>query len=74
MTSGRLPFHTGDTRTAPLSADAKPAIDLGFRLYMVEFSRFGAKGGGSARRLKAACESLGYKQTPNLAPCRELLA
>ena len=26
-----------------------------------------------AYTLKAACESLGYKRTPNLAACRELL-
>lgn len=28
---------------------------------------------GTAYRLKAACESLGYRRTPNLAVCRELL-
>ena len=28
---------------------------------------------GAAYRLKAACEALGYRRTPNLAVCRELL-
>jgi hypothetical protein len=27
----------------------------------------------SAYKLKAACESLGYRRTPNLAACREVL-
>lgn len=28
---------------------------------------------GSAHRLRAACEALGYRRTPNLAACRQLL-
>jgi hypothetical protein len=28
---------------------------------------------GAAYKLKAACKSLGYRRTPNLAACRELL-
>jgi hypothetical protein len=28
---------------------------------------------GAAYRLRAACETLGYRRTPNLAVCRELL-
>jgi hypothetical protein len=29
---------------------------------------------GAVYRLKAACETLGYRRTPNLAVCRELLS
>jgi hypothetical protein len=28
---------------------------------------------GAAYKLKAACKCLGYRRTPNLAVCRELL-
>jgi hypothetical protein len=28
---------------------------------------------GAACKLRAACESLGYRRTPDLATCRELL-
>jgi hypothetical protein len=28
---------------------------------------------GAAHRLRAACETLGYRSTPNLAACRQLL-
>ncbi len=49
-------------------------IDSRYWLYMAENFESRFKGlVGTACTLKAACESLGYKRTPNLAACRELL-
>jgi REP element-mobilizing transposase RayT len=50
-------------------------IDPRYWLYMAEHFESRFKGlVGTAYRLKAACENLGYKRTPNLAACRELLS
>jgi REP element-mobilizing transposase RayT len=49
-------------------------IDPRYWLYMAQHFESRFKGlVGTAYKLKAACESLGYRRTPNLAACRELL-
>jgi len=49
-------------------------IDSRYWLFMTQHFESRFKGlVGTAYTLKAACESLGYKRTPNLAACRELL-
>ncbi len=49
-------------------------IDPRYWLYMAQHFESRFKGlVGAAYKLKAACESLGYRRTPNLAACRELL-
>jgi hypothetical protein len=49
-------------------------IDPKYWLYMARHFESRFKGlVGTAYRLKAACQSLGYRRTPNLAVCRELL-
>ena len=50
-------------------------VDPKYWLYMAQNFESRFKGLiGAAYRLKAACETLGYRRTPNLAACRELLA
>ncbi|MFO7593865.1 MAG: transposase [Pseudomonadota bacterium] len=50
-------------------------IDPRYWLFMAQHFESRFKGlVGSAYKLKAACESLGYQRTPNLAACRELLS
>lgn len=49
-------------------------IEPRYWLYMAQHFESRFKGlVGSAFRLKAACEALGYRRTPNLAACQELL-
>jgi len=49
-------------------------IDPRYWLYMAQHFESRFKGlVGSAYKLKAVCESLGYRRTPNLSACRELL-
>jgi hypothetical protein len=49
-------------------------IDPGYWLYMAQDFESRFKGlVGAAYRLRAACETLGYRRTPNLAACQELL-
>jgi hypothetical protein len=49
-------------------------IDPKYWLYMAQHFESRFKGlVGAAYRLKSACEALGYRRTPNLAACRELL-
>ena len=49
-------------------------IDPRYWLYMTQHFESRFKGlVGSAFKLKAACETLGYRRTPNLAACQELL-
>jgi hypothetical protein len=68
-----------DDKRGAIPADLPPIldrlkIDPKYWLYMAEYFESRFKGlVGTAYRLKAACESLGYRRTPNLAACRELL-
>jgi REP element-mobilizing transposase RayT len=49
-------------------------VDPRYWLFMAQHFESRFKGlVGTAYTLKAACESLGYRRTPNLAACRELL-
>lgn len=50
-------------------------IDPRYWLHMAQHFESRFKGlVGSAYKLRAACEALGYQRTPNLAACCELLS
>ncbi len=69
-----------DDKRGAIAGDLPPIlerlqIDPRYWVYMAQHFESRFKGlVGSALKLKAACETLGYRRTPNLAACQKLLA